>query len=342
MKQNRDTPSKSADRLDANNIDTARLVNTVLSLYYVDEMTQAEIANRLGLSTPKVNRILVQARRQGLVEINIRTPFQHLFNLENRLQAVFGLKEAVVIPPVGDGGSSILHALGRATAALLLEHVRDGDVIGVSAGVAVLSTVQAIETDRRYDVKVVPILGAMQGQVTSDVNFLASQLADKLGGTAFQLHAPAFVDTREHRDILMQMRPICDILDIARQANIALVGMGVLADVSRFVQFTALTPDDIQMIVEADGGVGDIAARIYNAKGQPCAPEYSERVIGLTLAQIREIPMTIGVAAGAIKALPIYGALRGGYLRTLVTDEIAAKGVLELFERDLHSAEASN
>ncbi len=71
--------------------ETIRLINTVLTLYYVEGLTQTEIAQRLGLSTAKVNRLLVQAREQGYVNITIRTPFQHLFELEDRLKAVFGL-----------------------------------------------------------------------------------------------------------------------------------------------------------------------------------------------------------------------------------------------------------
>ena len=57
-------------------------------------------------------------------------------------------------------------------------------------------------------------------------------------------------------------------------------------------------------------------------------------MIGLTLDEIRQIPYRIGVAASAAKALPIYGALRGGYLHVLITDEAAARGVLKLFDED--------
>ncbi len=56
--------------------------------------------------------------------------------------------------------------------------------------------------------------------------------------------------------------------------------------------------------------------------------------IGLNLDEIRKIPFRIGVAASAEKALPIYGALRGGYIHTLITDEAAAQGVLEIFAKD--------
>jgi DNA-binding transcriptional regulator LsrR (DeoR family) len=82
------------------------------------------------------------------------------------------------------------------------------------------------------------------------------------------------------------------------------------------------------------GGVGDINAFIFDAEGKPCAQEYANRVLGLSLAEIKSIPYRIGVAATAAKALPLYGALRGGYLQALITDETAARGILGLFEQD--------
>ena len=86
--------------------ESIQLINTILTLYYVEELTQTEIAQRMGLSTAKVNRLLVQAREQGYVNITIRTPFQSLFELEDRLKAVFGLKDAIVIPSVPESSSS--------------------------------------------------------------------------------------------------------------------------------------------------------------------------------------------------------------------------------------------
>lgn len=319
--------------------ETIRLINTVLTLYYVEEMTQTEIGQRLGLSTAKVNRLLLQAREQGYVNITIRTPFQSLFELEDRLKAVFGLKEAVVIPSVAESSSSPLNELGAATADFLLTHLRDGDVLGIGGGSAINALVQAISPARPYRVQVVPLMGAVQGEITHDVNYLATHLAERLGAKSYQLHAPAFVDTREHCETLRSMGPVKEILDIARRASIALVGVGTVdAEVSRFVQFTALSAEDMKHIADDCGGVGDINAFVYDIEGNACAHEYADRVLGLTLAELKSIPFRIGVAATASKALPLYGALRGGYLHALVTDETAARGILELFEQNFRKA----
>jgi DNA-binding transcriptional regulator LsrR (DeoR family) len=185
-----------------------------------------------------------------------------------------------------------------------------------------------------YDVEVVPILGAVQGRATTDVNDLAARLAERLGGRAYCLHAPAYVDSRKQRDMLLSMGPIRDILDIARRANLVLMGVGTVdPSSSRYVQFTSLSPQDMEAIASSCGGVGEVVARIYDRDGRPCAPDYAGRTVGLTLEELRSIPFTIGVAATEAKVAALYGALRGGYLHSLVTDEAAARGLLERFEQ---------
>ncbi len=315
--------------------EAVRLINTVLTLYYMEGLTQAEIAQSLGLSTAKVNRLLQQAREQGYVNISIRTPFQQLFDLEARLKAVFGLQDAVVIPAVAESSVSPLNALGAVAASFLLDHLHDNDVLAITPGTTVQAVAQAFEATRSYEVVVVPILGAIQGPIESDMNYLATTMAERLGGKAYQLHAPAFVETPQHCETLRSMGPVKGILDIARHAGIALLGIGTVdAEVSRFVQFTALSAEDLKHIADDCGGVGEIGAYVYDIDGRPCAKEYADRVVGLRLDEIKGIPYRIGVAATAVKALPIYGALRGGYLHALITDETAARGVLEIFERN--------
>jgi DNA-binding transcriptional regulator LsrR (DeoR family) len=318
--------------------ETVRQMNLILTLYYVEGLTQSDIAQRLGLSTAKVNRLLQQAREQGYVNISIRTPFQHLFELESRLKAVFGLQEVLVIPAVGESASSLMNDLGTVGASFLLDHLHDGDVIGIGAGSAVQAVVQTIEPSRAYQVEIAPVFGAIQGDMTLDVNYLATHLAARLGGTAYQLHAPAFVNTGDERNALLEMAPIKEILDVARRASMSLLGVGTVdAEVSRFAKFSALSPADMKHIAVDCGGVGEIAGTIYDREGKTVAPEYASRVIGLTRSELQAIPYRIGMAVTSAKALPLYGALRGGYLHALITDETAARGTLELFEKNFRN-----
>lgn len=322
------------------NYETNRLINSVLNLYYLEELTQAQIGRRLGLSTSKVNRLLQKAKEMGYVTINIRTPLQHLFDLEGQIKEVFNLQEVIVIPSTGINNTAILNGLGNVAADYLLKHLKDGDVIGVGGGTAVNAVVQSVDSQNKFDVSVVPILGAVQGQITTDVNFLADQLARRLGGRVYQLHAPAFVDTQEACQTILSISPVKEIIEIASKATIALFGIGTIdPEVSRFVQFTALSTEDMLRIADKCGAVGEISAVVYDINGKACASEYNSRVVGLDLEKIHQIPFRIGVAATAAKAAAIYGALRGQHIHALITDEAAAKGILELVEQ--HKTEFS-
>ena len=308
----------------------ARLINRILTLYYVKDLTQFEIAGQLGLSTTKVNRLLQHARKHKMVEFKIKTPFQHLFDMETELQNRFALQEAWVIPLEGEDTS--LRSISSAGADFLLKHLRDGDVITIGGGTTIHALVESVMAGRKYDVDVVPVVGGIQGRSTTDVNYLASQLAERLGGRAFQLYSPAFVETPEQRDALLHMAPIKEILDIARKATIALLGVGTVdTNSSRFVQFTALSPEEMNQIAQLHQGVGETLALVYDIEGKLCAPEYADRVVGLTFEELRQIPLRIGVAGGAAKSRAIYGALRGGHLSSLVTDEAAAKDIIDLY-----------
>jgi DNA-binding transcriptional regulator LsrR (DeoR family) len=322
----------------ASDYDDARLISRVLYLYYIEELTQFQVAQQLGLSTPKVNRLLQQARRQKMVEITIHTPFQYLFDLEARLQNSFNLREAIVIPRMAENAVTMVHTLGRAGANYLVEHLHDGDVIAIGGGTTVHAIVEAVNANRSYNVDVVPVVGGVQGQVTTDVNYLAAQLAERLGGRAYQLHSPAFVETSRQRESLLKMAPIKEILDIARRANICLLGIGGVApDASRFVQFTALSADEMSQIMTTYAGVGEILAIVYDIDGRPCAPDYANRVVGLTIQELERIPFRIGAAGTATKALPIYGALRGSFFHTIITDEAAAHGVLDIHAKEFRT-----
>ena len=52
---------------------TERLVN-VARMYYEQDRTQSEIADRYGISRPMVSKLLKEARDRGIVTIRINAP----------------------------------------------------------------------------------------------------------------------------------------------------------------------------------------------------------------------------------------------------------------------------
>jgi DNA-binding transcriptional regulator LsrR (DeoR family) len=303
----------------------------VLTLYYEEGRNQSQVAAELGLSSAKVNRLIKQAKDQGLVEIKIHTPFQSLFDLEERLTSTFAVQDAVIVPKVSDDPATELAAIGRAGSSRLLRSLRDGDVICISGGKAVYEVVSATEPKSRYDVVVVPATGGVQGLYHTDVNHLASELAARLGGTAYQLHAPIFVDTPQEKQALLNVRQIREVLERARQADIAIVGVGgIIPGSSSFFDLLSASSDgDRDSIIANRAARGELFGHVFDEDGAPSAPHLSSRLIGVDIDDVRRVPLSIGVAAGPDKVAPIRGVLRGRYLKTLVTDEPTAFAVVE-------------
>jgi len=309
-----------------------RLISRVLTMYYLEDRNQAEISQVMGISVAKVNRLLKQARNMGWVEFNIRAPFQQLSNLERSVESKTGVKNAIIVPRFVDSPEAILSSIGQVAADYLLEQLRDGDVICNGGGRGLAAMVQSLETSHQFDVQVVPALGGVQGRFDTDVNKLAAELAKKLGGTSYQLYAPAFCDNEEERDAICNLRQVKEVLNVARKAQVAVVGVGTLHPFhSSYLQFTSLSPDELQNIIDFEFGVGEILARVIDPDGRLCAECYANRVVGISLEDLCAIPLSIGIAALDNKAPAVAAALKGSYLKTIIMDEVTAKEVLTYF-----------
>ena len=60
--------------------DKWNILATVANLYYNSDLTQNQIAERFYTSRSKISRMLKEAREMGIVEINIKEPWER--NLE--------------------------------------------------------------------------------------------------------------------------------------------------------------------------------------------------------------------------------------------------------------------
>jgi DNA-binding transcriptional regulator LsrR (DeoR family) len=312
--------------------ESSRLISKVLMMYYMEDRSQAEIGQELGLSTAKINRLLKQARNLGYVEISIHTPFQHLIELERDLETSTGLKHAVVVPKLGDNPNALLQSVGHAAANFFLEHLRNDDVVCMGGGTSLSVMVDALSGSQQNSVTVVPACGGMQGKHDTDVNNLVADLASKLGGRGLSLHAPAITDTPKERESLLALRQVREVLDLANNAQIALVGIGTVrpATASLF-QFASLSDEDIFALTENRQAVGEILLHVIDKNGKPVKNVLNDRVVSMDLETFKKIPLTIGIAAMQLKTAPIIAALRGGYIKVLVTDEETAEDVLSKY-----------
>lgn len=308
--------------------ETIRQIQTVLTLHFVDGVRQNEIAATLNLSTSKVNRLIAQGRKLGMLKISVESPFQRLIEIEALIRTMAGLSSAIVTPTVPASPESTLQQVGRLAANQLLESLRDGDVVAITGGKAIHALVEQLNPERGFDVTVVPLTGGVQGKHFTDVNHLATRVAERLGGRTMLLHAPLFAESRAQRDMLLDMAPVREVLDLARKASIALVGVGsILSPASSYYDLhPGLGPDHERLA--ASGAVGEFLAHLIRDDGKLADYALNDRLVALAPADLARCRSVIGVASGPEKVRPIRAALNGGYLKSLVLDEETANAVL--------------
>ena len=91
---------------------------------------------------------------------------------------------------------------------------------------------------------------------------------------------------------------------------------------------TGLTSPEESKSFIAKGAVGVIAGRFFDVQGEWIKGAMDDRLMGITLDEVRQIPTRIAVAGGSDKVDSILGALRGGFANVLITDEQTARSIL--------------
>jgi DNA-binding transcriptional regulator LsrR (DeoR family) len=314
-----------SDRLD--------LLARAASLYYEDELSQEEIARRIGTSRSTVSRLLQEAREIGVVEITIHFPWKTEPQLEAALVRRFGLHRAIVLSGRGQSYDQVVRGMGVLAARYLEAVIQTGQVISISWGQAVHSTVQALRPQRTLPITVIQMVGAVGGgDPEIDGPEVARLLARACGGEYRHLHAPLIVgDVRAH-DVLVREPRIRETLALARRADLALIGIGApLPEHNSLLRAGYLDRADLEEL-RAWGATGDLCARYYDAWGRELDVDLNRRVVGIDLVSLQDIGQVIGVAGGIAKADAILGALRAAHVDVLVTDETAASRVMALTE----------
>jgi DNA-binding transcriptional regulator LsrR (DeoR family) len=312
-----------------------RLMVRLATLHYREGLAQREIAELTGLSPAKVSRLLKKAHEKRIVEVEIRNPLPFHMAEEIFLEKSFNLHEAIVVPRTSNNEDVIIRSIGSVAADHLLELTRDNMIVVIGQGTtmrAVVDQAKSVSIPPRQ-VTVAPMVGGLtKASPETHTNFLARELANTMGGTHLELYAPQLADSVQNRDAFMSESSVTYVLAKARAADIIISGIGDVSETSRLIELCSFSRRDMERLDEG-GAVGEFGSIFYNADGQTCCQEFNNRVIGLTLEEIRRVPLVIGVAGGDRKIEAIRGLLKGGGLDVLVTDDVVARTIREREEK---------
>lgn len=312
-----------------------RLALRAATLYYLDGLTQAQIANRLGVSRPTAGRLVARAKAKGLVRIEVVVPPNLRDGLhadeERELELRFGLTEAVVagsgIDVGAPGRPGAYASVGRAAAALLSRRLTPTDVMGFTWGPETVAVATAMSPGVASCRAVVQLDGAMStAAYQTGTEFILGRCADVLRAETIRLPAPLYADA----STVASMRSdsvISRTLDAGRHADVMIFGIGAASTAGTLFEGSYL---DTRMLDElvARGAVGEIGGRFFDADGRQVNTELAQRAVSVPLEDIKACQKTILIASGVAKHHATLGALRGKLARLLVCDIDCARWLL--------------
>jgi len=308
------------------------------SLYYEEGMNQNEVAAILGYSRSHISRMLTEARQEGIVEIHVHHPLERVAILEQRLGEQFDLQEVRVLKSNSVPYSQMLRRLGALTALLLSQKITPNSILGISWGTALYEVSNMLQPIDYPEVKVVQLIGSATSRDHQvDGPGLARAFSLQFGGQYYTLAAPWLVGDKQIRDALTKELRLREVLDLIKEVDIALVGIGTVdAKLSSMVRAGYLTFEEADEI-QAIGAVGDVCGHHFDIEGNLMEIPLAGYAFGTDAETLRGISLAIGVAGSTVKAPGILGALRSKLVNSLVTDDAAARAVLEICESSIVS-----
>ena len=299
------------------------LMSEAATLYYKKNMTQQEIAERMGLSRQTVSKLLSDAIEEKVVEIIIHDPQADREALEKQICDTFGIRTCIACCVSGRNDS--IHRLMAVQAAvdyILPALLEGGRKIAVSWGRTIQEFITTLPKTSTAGNTVFPLFGATDNENDYfSSNELARKLADKLDATLKCAWFPYLTESREEWELLKQLSYYKKMQELWNGADIAIIGIGNTEILELFGKTFGYNRIHSQV-------VGDIATHFFDASG--AFIDLYENTLCASVSNLKNAKETIAIACGKEKAEAIAAALRTSAIDTLITDECTARQILHI------------
>lgn len=298
---------------------------SVARRYYLDGRSKVEIAEEFELSRFKVARLLDDARSSGLVRIEIGHPGIVDVDLSGRLMDVLGLTHCIVTDTPDEHPAAMREHLGAAAAELLTEVVTPDDVLGLSWARSVSAMATALR--ELAGVPVVQLTGALARPGVDDSSIeLVREVARVSGGPAYFFYAPMAVPDAATARALRQQPEVARAFSLIGSVTTAVAGVGAW-EPEQSTLYDA-TGEAERVELTRLGVCADVSGVLLDTHGAPVPADLTERMIGITAAQMKAVPEVIGIVYGTAKVHAVLAAVRGRLVDSLVTHSTLAQALI--------------
>ncbi|WP_162243928.1 sugar-binding transcriptional regulator [Aurantimonas sp. Leaf443] len=294
--------------------------------YFVEDMSQAEIAERLGVSRASVHNYLRQARDEGLVRISLDPAVLARSHAAAALAARYGLEGVYLVPDVAEAP---LESVARAAAMWLDDLVAPDATLGVAWGETIHRVAELLPRRSYPDMTVVQLIGSMALPFRFTAESCTALIADRFGAACANLHAPAVLSSTDLVTALSREPLIAQHLTRFASCDTALFAIGLATAESHIVQSGVAGLEELAFYRARDAAAV-IAGRFIGQDGRTIPGPLDGRIIGIELERLRAMPRRIAVSAGSERVPALGAALRGGFATHLIADAASATRLLDL------------
>lgn len=302
-------------------------------LYYSANLTQQEVAAKMGTTRQAVCKYLSDAKAYGIVEIKINNPISETLSLEERLKKRFGLKTALVVPGNLKDDMVIRHEIARIATPHIIELMRSGiRNIALSWGRSVFDFIRNFPEGEIFtDLNIFPAMGASNNAAPYYmINEMVRDFSEKIQGVPNFIYLP--LNPESHEDYVHYTGTQLYQKTLKNWSGIDLLILGIGSRISADNMIRQSYPGEIEVMSKFDPNtiVGDVFTKYFDINGSFYSVPETEQLITMPQELFAKVKRVVALAGGAEKAKCILGALRTGRITDFVTDEQAAKIVLTL------------
>lgn len=313
-------------------------------LYYIKNVPQIEIAEKMNISITTVSRLIKKAREEKIVEFVIRDPYIECMYLEEKLLKTFGLKDVIIAPNDFinhvDNSENTAEAVKKLVALegarYLQRIITKDDVLGITWGSTMYYLIHYLNPCQKVDAAFVTLHGSIAFcDHELDVRTLTSRMAMAFGGRQYYLLTEALMSSKKIAEFIKNEKNTKAVFDMFDEVTISINGIGSMYP---SVNSVLAGPDYLTekefCELKKENVYGDIALRFINENGEECGGELRDRTIAIDLDKFKKIKTKITIASDESKTHTVYATLKGKLVDVLIIDYALGRGIMELYEKE--------
>ena len=306
-------------------------------MYWKQKISQKEIAKKFNINTVQVHRILNDAEKRGSVKVFVEGSFDICRQYEESLQKKYNLKHIEVVPTestvkketTADTLDPDPLSIAYAGANTLLNKINSEKCrnFGWSTG-STNARIAHILPEIREAVSFVDTTGSLRSDLSFNPLLGLNTLSRKTKGRCYHLGAPYIFPSLKEKNKFFNLKFVKDILKKEEECEYIILGIGSMQGgtslYNRVKNHPYLVDKKIFNQIKKDGALSESSGNFFDIKGKHFV--YDE-IVSKDFRLIKK-KKTIAIAGGIQKASAIRSTLLNGCLFGLITDEDAAKHIL--------------